>query len=80
MRNQSLEVKMCMSIDRQENEESNKEPNKQENEKVRVKTYANVTVIGECDKQLNTIPTEIDSNGNEVVVFDEVFLAKESKR
>nr|GEW84050.1 hypothetical protein [Tanacetum cinerariifolium] len=68
------------STDRQENEEPNKEPNKQENEKVKVKTYANVTVIGECDKQLNTIPTEIDSNGKKVVVFDEVFIAKGSKR
>ncbi|GKC72843.1 hypothetical protein Tco_1118726 [Tanacetum coccineum] len=65
------------SIDRQENEELNKEPNKQDNKKVGVKTYANVT---ECDKQLNTIPTEIDSNGNEVVVFDEVLVAKGSKR
>ncbi|GJT85894.1 RNA-directed DNA polymerase, eukaryota, reverse transcriptase zinc-binding domain protein, partial [Tanacetum coccineum] len=64
----------------QENEELNKEPNKQENGKVGVKTYVNVIVIAECDKQLNTIPTEFDSNENEVVVFDEVLVAKGSKR
>nr|GEZ02797.1 polypyrimidine tract-binding protein homolog 3 [Tanacetum cinerariifolium]GEZ06515.1 polypyrimidine tract-binding protein homolog 3 [Tanacetum cinerariifolium] len=57
---------------RQENEELNKKQNKQENIKVGVKTYANVTIIAECDKQLNTIHTEIDSNGNEVGVFVEV--------
>ncbi|GJW77699.1 RNA-directed DNA polymerase, eukaryota, reverse transcriptase zinc-binding domain protein [Tanacetum coccineum] len=64
------------STDRQENEELNK----QENGKVRIKTYVNVTVIVKCDKQLNTIPTKIDSNGNEVVVFDEVLVAGGSKR
>ncbi|GJR44770.1 RNA-directed DNA polymerase, eukaryota, reverse transcriptase zinc-binding domain protein [Tanacetum coccineum] len=61
---------------RQENEELNK----QKNGKVEVKTYANVIVITECHKQLNTMPTKIDSNGNEVVVFDEVLVGEGSKR
>ncbi|GJU34847.1 hypothetical protein Tco_1183201 [Tanacetum coccineum] len=55
--------KVYGSTDRQENKELDKEPNKQQNENVRVKTYANLIVITECDKQLNTIPTKSDSNG-----------------
>ncbi|GJW46743.1 hypothetical protein Tco_0078389 [Tanacetum coccineum] len=35
-------------------------------------------IIG--SQNLNIIPTKIDSNGNEVVVFDEVLVAKGSKR
>nr|GEV14512.1 spermidine/spermine synthase [Tanacetum cinerariifolium] len=62
------------STDRQENEELNKKPNKQENENVGVKTYVNVTVIVDCNKQLNTIRTEIDINGNDVVVYDEALV------
>ncbi|GJZ73074.1 hypothetical protein Tco_0637220 [Tanacetum coccineum] len=34
----------------------------------------------ECDKTLESIPTEIDENGVEVVVFDDVMVAEGSKR
>nr|GEZ53414.1 RNA-directed DNA polymerase, eukaryota, reverse transcriptase zinc-binding domain protein [Tanacetum cinerariifolium]GEZ79161.1 RNA-directed DNA polymerase, eukaryota, reverse transcriptase zinc-binding domain protein [Tanacetum cinerariifolium] len=34
----------------------------------------------ECDKALESNPTEIDENGVEVVVFDDVMVAKGSKR
>ncbi|GJW12180.1 zinc knuckle CX2CX4HX4C containing protein [Tanacetum coccineum] len=34
----------------------------------------------ECDKTLESIPTEIDENGVEVVVFDDVMVAGGSKR
>ncbi|GJT96040.1 RNA-directed DNA polymerase, eukaryota, reverse transcriptase zinc-binding domain protein [Tanacetum coccineum] len=34
----------------------------------------------ECDKTLECIPTEIDENGAEVVVFDDIMVAKGSKR
>nr|GEY61927.1 hypothetical protein [Tanacetum cinerariifolium] len=33
-----------------------------------------------CDKALKSIPTEIDENGVEVVVFDDVMVAEGSKR
>ncbi|GJT44300.1 RNA-directed DNA polymerase, eukaryota, reverse transcriptase zinc-binding domain protein [Tanacetum coccineum] len=34
----------------------------------------------ECDKALESIPTKIDENGVEVVVFDDVMVAEGSKR
>ncbi|GJU93180.1 hypothetical protein Tco_1317936 [Tanacetum coccineum] len=50
-----------------ENGNANGEPNEELNEK---------PVIGSQD--LNTIATEIDSNGNEVVVFDKMLVAEGS--
>ncbi|GKA53312.1 zinc knuckle CX2CX4HX4C containing protein [Tanacetum coccineum] len=46
------------------------------------KSYANVTDSkkNECDKNLKVIPTEIEENGNEVVIFNEMIVAEGSKR
>ncbi|GKC16208.1 zinc knuckle CX2CX4HX4C containing protein [Tanacetum coccineum] len=48
----------------------------------RSKSYDDVTEknANVFDKQLLEIPTELDSNGNEIVVFDEVMVAEGSKR
>nr|GEX36338.1 hypothetical protein [Tanacetum cinerariifolium] len=45
-------------------------------------TYVGVTVKKhtEYDKKLIDIPTQIDFNGNEVVVFDEILVAEGTKR
>ncbi|GKG03402.1 zinc knuckle CX2CX4HX4C containing protein, partial [Tanacetum coccineum] len=46
------------------------------------KSYADVTEknVINFDKELLDIPTEIDSNSNEIVVFDDVMVALGSKR
>ncbi|GKC32531.1 zinc knuckle CX2CX4HX4C containing protein [Tanacetum coccineum] len=46
------------------------------------KSYADVIDedMGELDKNLMDIPTELDSNGIEIVVFDDVMIAEGSKK
>nr|GEV97110.1 zinc knuckle CX2CX4HX4C [Tanacetum cinerariifolium] len=46
------------------------------------KSYADVTEknVINFDKKLLDIPSEIDSNGNEIVMFDDVMVAEGSKR
>ena len=46
------------------------------------RTYAYVdnSKINETSKGLLDIPTEIDNNGNEVVIFDDVMVAEGSKK
>lgn len=46
------------------------------------KTYADVTAKNGSNNEakLVTVPTELDSNGIEVVVFDEILIAEGSKR
>ncbi|GJT35990.1 zinc knuckle CX2CX4HX4C containing protein [Tanacetum coccineum] len=46
------------------------------------KSYADVTKknVNIFYKQLLEIPTELDSNGNEIVVFDEIMVVEGSKR
>ncbi|GJY81937.1 hypothetical protein Tco_0494688 [Tanacetum coccineum] len=46
------------------------------------RSYAGITGnnFSEVDKKLKEIPTELDDNGNEFVVFDEVLVAEGSKK
>ncbi|GJT76140.1 zinc knuckle CX2CX4HX4C containing protein [Tanacetum coccineum] len=46
------------------------------------KSYAGITInnLVEIDKNLVVVPTEMDCNGSEVVIFDEVMVAEGSKR
>ncbi|GJS97603.1 putative ribonuclease H-like domain-containing protein [Tanacetum coccineum] len=56
---------------------SNKEK-ENEKSKVKIRSYVDVVVqkVNMFDKNLLEIPTELDSNGNEIVVFDEVMIAE----
>ncbi|GKF52747.1 hypothetical protein Tco_0159657, partial [Tanacetum coccineum] len=55
-----------------------------ENEQGKVKSRSYADVAGQkvnmFDKNLLEIPTELDSDGNEIVVFDKVMIAEGSKR
>ncbi|GJR54007.1 zinc knuckle CX2CX4HX4C containing protein [Tanacetum coccineum] len=68
--------------DREKIDEEVQEKEKDNNEQIKNKPFAvdSAENIIDFEKNLLEIPTEIDENGNEVVVFDEIMDAEGSKR
>ncbi|GJU91924.1 hypothetical protein Tco_1304347 [Tanacetum coccineum] len=77
----SKEVGRTGMVDEMDNSVGGKEANSQKDNVEGIKfSYANVVNNSNLDNKLNLIPTEVNEEGIEVVIFDEEIVNKGSKK